>query len=126
VAFSILTAILGSESLGGVFYNRHPMPPGDFEDGFEIGGLAEEMYRNDGLAFVCNQSLNAIRIDVETTRARIREYGLCAHACNAPGGGKEGKRRTDDFIPGTDAQRHERHQDRIRAGRHPNAKTGPG
>jgi hypothetical protein len=56
------------------------------------------------------------QIEIETDGARIDENGFRADARHASGRGEKGEARAEHLVARTDLQRHQREQDRVRAG----------
>ena len=57
-------------------------------------------------------------VDVERRGIDIHQHGPGADARDAAGGGEERIGRGDDFVAGTDVERHQRREERVGAGRH--------
>ena len=68
------------------------------------------MDRHDRLRPLGNGRFQKLWIQVVSFAVDVHEYRFGFQAGNAARGGYKGKRRGDDFIPGIDAQSHEREQ----------------
>ncbi len=86
------------------------------EDGVHVRALAEQMHRHDDLRFGSDLFPCVVDVHVEADRADIGEDRHGAETRNRARRGEKGERRAQHLVTRLDVQRHERQQQRIRAG----------
>ena len=82
------------------------------------GGAVHQLARAP-LAVPLEERAHGRRPQVESVRVDVAEHGPRADARDRAGSGEERVRRSDDLVTGADAEPHQREQERIGAGGHP-------
>ena len=90
-------------------------------DFLHLSRLSKQMHRDDRFGFLRYLPGCILHIDVEADWAGVHEHWGCSQARDTPGGCKEGKGRTKHFISRSNIQRHQGHQNGIRARGHSNS-----
>ena len=102
----------GAVALGAVLHEPKAVFLHDPADLIHVAGLAEEMYRQNGLRLGRDGGLDAAGVDV-VVFVRLHEHGRGAVDGNAHHAGDIGVRADDDLVPRTDAQQAKGHPQRI-------------
>jgi len=105
--------VLRTDRLAGVFDDDEVVLFGDRHDRVHIGGLAEEVDRNDRLGARRHFFLDLRRIDVVGRRVDVGEDRRRADPDDCADRRKEGEGRGDDFIAGPDPFDHQRDDERV-------------
>lgn len=98
--------VAGAEALCGVFDDRDAVPGGDGVDGVEVGALAVQAHRDDGLRLGRDGGFEQRRVEVVGARVDVDVHRLGAEHGDGFGGGDVGEARGDDFVAVGDAHGH--------------------
>ncbi len=110
--------MLRAERLRGIFQHWHAMALSQREDAVHLRAAAKKMHRDDRLHVrrFRERGVQRFHGKIESRRIDIDENRPRAEPCDAPGGGEKGVGRGDDRVARPDAERHQQHELRVRAG----------
>ena len=111
-------AVRRTEALRGILDDRHAASRRDLGNRVIVSALTEQIHGHDRLRLVRERRLDQRRIDIERARIDVDEYGRRAGERDHPGRRNERERRRHHLVAGTDTERHQRDEQRIRAARH--------
>ena len=117
----LAVAIGRAEGLRGVVDHEQLLRVGDRGDRGVVGGLAEQIDRDDRLrlepelARHRDRAGEALRIEIEAPLLHVHQHRRRADQRRDLGGGVEREGRHEHRVAGADALRHQRHQQRIGA-----------
>ncbi len=129
----IVIVILGADRLRCILDDAQPVAPRDVQQRQHVGDLTVQMHGHERfdtaarvavdervsapLAVLLDEGLHGGWGEIEADRIDVAEGRTRPGARDGPRGREERKRRGDHFIARPNLQRHERQQQRIRAGR---------
>ena len=114
-----LTPAIGrADRLTCVFDHRDVARARDLQQRLHVDRLSVQVDRDDRFRTRRERAVQAPGGHVERHRIDVGQHRRGANARDAAGGGEERIGRGDDFVARTDAERHQRGEDRVGAGRY--------
>ncbi len=105
-----------AERLRRVLDDRHGCGSRHLENRVHVGALPVEMHGHDRARARCDRRADSGRIEVVGLRVDVHQHRPGAAADDGAGGGEKRVSAGDDLVAGTDAERHQGHEQRVGAG----------
>lgn len=99
--------MLGAEGLCGVLDDGEVVATGDLDDGLHRGHRAEEVDGDYGTSSGSDETLDSLRVDIESFGVDIGEYSFKAEELTGFGGCYKRKSGGDDLVAWLEVESHE-------------------